>query len=185
MMGDIATEISNPIARMVPMRRSLIPLLAALVLGCADDPAELPVLTAYTWIEAIPEGSPARAGAAFSGGPVIVVGSDGSVLDVASGVSLVDRHSGTPELLAVWGSDPDHVWAAGRSGGIVSNVSGRWLAEPTPSLVDITDLSGTSADRVFGVGRAGRLMERRDGAWTLHEISGALYGVGGQYRRNM
>jgi len=157
------------------MRRALPLVVATLLVGCMEDPAELPEFTAYSWHDLIEEGTPATAAYSFDGGAVVVAGGDGSVATYVPGEDPLQERPVTTELLTVWGTAPDSVWAGGGGGVILTNIGGVWRAEPTPTNIDIEDLSGWAAGRMMGVGSAGRLLERRDGVWSLNEISGNPY----------
>lgn len=92
--------------------------------------------------------------------------------EVATGVSN--------SLVAVWGSAPDDVWAAGTSGRLLHHDGKAWATVASDTSEDLRALWGTSATRAWAVGDNGAILELDAGQWravTASPTSEHLYAL--------
>ncbi len=91
------------------------------------------------------------------------------------------------DLLALWGSSADDVWAVGRRGTILHYVQGAssWELVESPTTQDLQHVWGSGPDDVWAVGEYGTILHYDGAAWTASTASFAagvkphLYGVWG------
>jgi hypothetical protein len=92
----------------------------------------------------------------------------------------------TQNLQAVWGTDIDHVFAAGSSGAMQWFDGVRWTRQPLGTVSVVNGIWGSAADDVWAVGGLGALLHYDGSGWRLvdrlrrrQRVQYQLFGVWG------
>lgn len=93
----------------------------------------------------------------------------------------------TWELRAVWGNDPQHLWAVGKDGTVVVSDGARWRAQNSVSRDSFSSIWGADENNIWVVGYAGTILKRDERGWRVqHQPSGdRLHAVWGVDRANV
>ena len=145
----------------------LVPLLAALLGSCTDDPARYELPSPKSWKVLIPESRSPLTIRTFPDGTVVAVGSKGLATRIIDGAWSNDLPVTTSDLVALWGTHPDTCWAVGDDGAIAMKLGNDWTAEQSPTGTGIADISGVSSAEVYAVAPSGRFLVRRFGTWSI------------------
>lgn len=89
----------------------------------------------------------------------VAVGAGGTILSY-DGLTTRIEESGTKEdLLAVWGTSPQNIFAVGRNGTILhSSGGGVWTQEPSPVDALLFGVFGSRHDNIYAVGDSGTVL---------------------------
>lgn len=97
----------------------------------------------------------------FSSTDVWLVGSDltfGGIIRHYDGSVWKDEPSTQSALLAVWGANPNSVWAVGIDGSVLLRAGGKWSPVSSGTTQVLRSIWGPSADDVWVVGDGGAIL---------------------------
>ncbi len=93
----------------------------------------------------------------------------------------------TSNLLGIWGSAPNNVWAVGAGGTILKWDGSAWAAQASGSSSELLGVWGSAPTDVWVVGRAGTILRLNGGVWTTQRTGGrtGYYAVRGSDPSNV
>jgi hypothetical protein len=118
----------------------------------------------------------------------VSVGPGGTIRVKEKGPAWVWHESETTwELRAVWGSDPQHLWAVGKDGTIVVSDGSRWRAQNSVSRDSFSSIWGADEHNIWVAGYGGSILKRDERGWRVQRQPSAerLHAVWGSDKANV
>lgn len=138
------------------------------------------------WENPLPQGNDLRRAWAAHG-QLFAVGRVGTILHFDGSLIASESYEPlgelvAPDLLAVWGTDPDDAWTAGRSGVLLHRSSGLWTRVAADTTEDLYSGWSQSKASAWVVGTHGTVLRFDGRTWTPEHTDSAamLRGIWGQ-----
>lgn len=101
------------------------------------------------------------------GGVALVVGEDSSIFSDSGGGWAKQTSPSTQHLRAVWGAQPDDIWAVGLAGLILHYDGTAWQKVPSPVGIGLETVWGKSSGDVYAAGQSGTIIRWDGTRWSI------------------